>query len=41
MPYHELLNDMSTAPISVLQVPYGYEQKMDDILDFFDEYLRN
>jgi hypothetical protein len=38
-PYHLLINDFSTAAVPVKTVPYGYTNGMEEIFDFFDEWL--
>lgn len=38
-PYHELINDFSTSPTPVLQVPYGYLLGMNPIWSFFGDRL--
>jgi hypothetical protein len=38
-PFHDLINDFSTAAVPVLQVPYGYVGAWTSIYAFFEEHL--
>ncbi len=38
-PYHELINEISTSSIPIMAVPYGYEDKEEEIFQFFNSNL--